>query len=103
MSGKLQLGRDAWLTSSWTFYWTVDQLAEIATHTGLIDRLQVIEDDHLGALDADELDGDERCELLRAIGELPMCAARVMPDSPVRDAVLAQLQELARMAGTAPR
>jgi hypothetical protein len=60
----------SWSSSSWTFYWVVDTLA-------------------------DGVNSESLSAKLRAIAELPRIAADTLPESSGRESVVAQISELA--------
>lgn len=99
MAGAVFLGSGGtWTTSSGIFYWVVGTLAGLVTDPALASRLGEISEHNLGSIDLEDLDETQRGDLLAAIAALPDAAAVRLPESGGREAVLAQIAELARGA-----
>lgn len=84
-----------WDVSSSVFYWAVDTLADRVASAELAERLRVISDNNLGSLRLSQLPPEQRSELVAQIGALPRVADATLPQSPERQVVVAQVQELA--------
>lgn len=96
----LEDGRD-WSTSSSIFYWTLDALADRASEP-LAEILREISEYNLGMLSLDDLTPEQRTELVGLVAELPTTARAELPQSDGRDAILAQLDELAALLSGGP-
>jgi len=89
-------GRD-WANSSGVFYWVIDALADRVQDAGLAGRLREISEYNLGSLNLGQLPVAEQAELVTAIRTLPDHARRDLPESSGRDAVIAQIADLAAL------
>jgi hypothetical protein len=89
-------GRD-WGISSAIFYWVIDALVDLVHSPDLAARLREISEYNLGSLDLGRLSEAEQAELAAAIRALPGVARRDLPESSGRDAVIAQITDLAAL------
>lgn len=93
-------GRD-WTSSSWVFYWMLDRLAVDASEP-LAAHLREISDNHLGSLEVEDLDADQLAELARLLRSLGEVARRELPDTPGREPIAQQAEELSAMFDAQP-
>lgn len=104
MAGDILLtSRLAWPANSSLYHWVLDFLLTQAERPGAVAALREADEAGLGNVDLEELavaDRDELYEILRD-RLVPDAAARIPEDAGYRDTYLAELGELARMAGTA--
>jgi hypothetical protein len=102
VAGTLEVGGQRWSAPSGVFYWVVDEAAERVDDPGAAAVLREVSEHNLGWLDVTGLDPRARRAVLDALLRLPEVAERDLPRSPARDDVIAQVRELAALAGTVP-
>ena len=84
-----------WGASSSVFYWVVEALADAVPSPELAARLREVSDFNLGSFGLADFGPDAEVELRAAIADLPGVADRTLPASDEREAVIAQIRELA--------
>jgi hypothetical protein len=94
-------GRE-WHSSSSTFFWVLDALANHTTDKVLADHLLELIEFNVGFFGVEELADDQRVELLSLVGRLLKMVRAIPVDEPYRDSFIAQVDELATLAA-APR
>lgn len=91
-----------WGASSSVFYWVVEALADAVSSPELAARLREVSEENLGSFGLTDFPPDQQAELRAAIAELPGVAARTLPPSDAREAVIAQVHELANLVARNP-
>lgn len=102
MAGTLEVGGRRWSASSGVFYWVVDETAHRVGDESAAATLREVSEHNLGWLDVGSLEAAARRAVLDTLAGLPEVAERELPQSPARDDVLAQVRELAALAGAPP-
>lgn len=90
-----------WTTGGSTFYWMIDRLAVDASES-LAAHLREISDNYLGSLEVEDLDADQLAELARLLRSLGEVARRELPDTPGREPIAQQAEELSAMFDAQP-
>ncbi|MCU1691320.1 MAG: hypothetical protein JWM64_411 [Frankiales bacterium] len=93
----------AWSMRSSVFYWVIDELAGLVFSSELARTLREISEVNLGILAVEDLPPDQRADFVAAVRALPAVAAATLPQTPGRQAVIAQVQELADLVAASER